>query len=109
MHTGEHSGTYDFSSNNSQPLTPLLPLYSPYLDNGMNNLVDLCGFGGHQGAPALPHGFPFGFQVHRFSPNAGAHHNIQHQGGPTGPNGNPTSSGSNSGSADLKAKKARHR
>ncbi|KAM7539302.1 hypothetical protein Aperf_G00000054479 [Anoplocephala perfoliata] len=76
-------------------------------DNCVNNLVDLCALNGHQAAPAFPHGFPFGFPVHRFSPNAGPHHSIQHQGGP--PNGNSGSTSSNNGSVDLKAKKARHR
>ncbi|KAL5104775.1 Homeobox protein ARX [Taenia crassiceps] len=80
-----------------------------HTDNGVNNLVDLCSFAGHQGAPALPHGFPFGFPVHRFSPTVGSHHNLQHQGGPSGVNGNISSSGSNNGSVDLKVKKARHR
>lgn len=78
-------------------------------DNGVNNLVDLCGFAGHQGAPTVPHGFPFGFPVHRFSPTAGSNHNLQHQGGAPGVNGNISSSGSNNGSVDLKVKKARHR
>eukprot|EP00108_Taenia_solium_P005461 TsM_000050900 transcript=TsM_000050900 gene=TsM_000050900 len=80
-----------------------------HTDNGVNNLVDLCGFAGHQAAPTLPHGFPFGFPVHRFSPTVGSHHNLQHQGGPPGVNGNISSSGSNNGSVDLKVKKARHR
>nr|CDS20883.1 reversed polarity [Echinococcus granulosus] len=80
-----------------------------HTDNGVNNLVDLCGFAGHQGAPTVPHGFPFGFPVHRFSPTAGSNHNLQHQGGAPGVNGNISSSGSNNGSVDLKVKKARHR
>uniref|UniRef100_A0A5K3F343 Homeobox domain-containing protein n=1 Tax=Mesocestoides corti TaxID=53468 RepID=A0A5K3F343_MESCO len=75
------------------------------LDNGITNLTDLCGFGGHQGAPALSHGFPFGLPVHRFSPPGGPHQNPQNQ-GPPGANGIASSSGSTS---DLKAKKARHR
>ncbi|VDO06064.1 unnamed protein product [Rodentolepis nana] len=76
-------------------------------ENGVNNLVEFYGFANHQGTPTFPHGFPFALPVHRLSPSTGPHHNMQHQTGPPGTNEN--GSNSNSGSIDLKAKKARHR
>nr|CDS33604.1 reversed polarity [Hymenolepis microstoma] len=82
-------------------------MVSANCENGVNNLVEFYGFANHQGTPAFPHGFPFALPVHRLSPSTGPHHNMQHQTGPPGTNGN--GSNSNSGSIDLKAKKARHR
>ncbi|VDL18334.1 unnamed protein product [Hymenolepis diminuta] len=88
-------------------ITSLTDLHSSISENGVNNLVEFYGIANHQGTSAFPHGFPFALPVHRLSPNTGLHHNMQHQIGPPGANGNGSSS--NSGSIDLKAKKARHR
>lgn len=68
------------------------------MDGDCSNPVE-TGIFGPKRVPPLPHGFPFGFALNRFSP--GGEH-LYH--------GNPGSNGPTSTNGlDLKTKKARHR